>query len=114
MAKTVKIVTLVSQQLLISEIAEIAAVVPGEPDCKLIKPFIIKENNEMKIMVRPLNKWNRNQIIRTIDKLWKPGNKSLDVEICMICHEDMVEDTPTIQTLTQLLYHEVCQHLEQR
>tara|TARA_X000000368_G_scaffold82479_1_gene62357 strand:- start:14 stop:244 length:231 start_codon:yes stop_codon:yes gene_type:complete len=35
----------VSQQLLISEIAEIAAVVPGEPDCKLINPFIIKEEN---------------------------------------------------------------------
>ena len=45
MTKTVKIVTLVSQQLLISEIAEIAAVVPGEPDCKLINPFIIKEGN---------------------------------------------------------------------
>ena len=45
MAKTVKIVTLVSQQLLISEIAEVAAVVPGEPDCKLINPFIIKEGN---------------------------------------------------------------------
>ena len=45
MAQTVKILTLVSQQLLISEIAEIAAVVPGEPDCKLINPFIIKEEN---------------------------------------------------------------------
>ena len=45
MAKTVKIVTLVSQQLLISEIAEIAAVVPGEPDCKLINPFVVKENS---------------------------------------------------------------------
>ena len=45
MAKTVKIVTLVSQQLLISEIAEIAAVVPGEPDCKLINPFVVKEDN---------------------------------------------------------------------
>ena len=45
MEKTVKIVTLVSQQLLISEIAEIAAVVPGEPDCKLINPFIVKEDN---------------------------------------------------------------------
>ena len=45
MTKTVKIVTLVSQQLLISEIAEIAAVVPGEPDSKLINPFIIKEEN---------------------------------------------------------------------
>ena len=43
MAQTVKIVTLVSQQLLISEIEEVAAVVPGEPDCKLINPYIIKE-----------------------------------------------------------------------
>ncbi len=45
MDKKDKIVTLMNQQLLISEIAEIAAVVPGEPDCKLINPFIIKENN---------------------------------------------------------------------
>ena len=45
MAKTVKIVTLVSQQLLISEIEEVAATVPGEPDCKLTNPFIIKKDN---------------------------------------------------------------------
>ena len=45
MAKTIKIVTLVSQQLLISEIEEVAATVPGAPDCKLINPFIIKEGN---------------------------------------------------------------------
>ena len=45
MTKTVKILTLVSQQLLISEIEEVAATVPGEPDCKLSNPFIVKENN---------------------------------------------------------------------
>ena len=45
MAKTVKIVQLTTNQTLISEIAEIAAVVPGEPDCKLSNPFIIKEDN---------------------------------------------------------------------
>ena len=45
MAKIVKIVQLTTNQILISEIAEIAAVVPGEPDCKLINPFIIKEEN---------------------------------------------------------------------
>ena len=45
MAKTVKIVRLMTNQTLISEIAEIAAVVPGEPDCKLINRFIIKEEN---------------------------------------------------------------------
>ena len=42
MAKIIKVVTLMSQQLLISEIEEVAATVPGEPDCKLINPFIIK------------------------------------------------------------------------
>ena len=45
MAKIVKIVQLTTNQTLISEIAEIAAVVPGEPDCKLINPFIIKDDN---------------------------------------------------------------------
>ena len=45
MAKIVKIVQLTTNQTLISEIAEIAAVVPGEPDCKLLNPFIVKEDN---------------------------------------------------------------------
>ena len=45
MAKTIKIVTLVSHQLLISEIEEAPAAVPGEPDCRLLNPFIIKEDN---------------------------------------------------------------------
>ena len=44
MTKTVKIIHLTTNQTLISEIAEIAAVVPGEPDCKLINPFVVKED----------------------------------------------------------------------
>ena len=72
---------------------------------KAVFALIIKENNKMNMMVRPLNKWNRNQMIQAIDKLWKPGNKSFDVEMCVICHEDMVEDTPTIQLLCK---HKLC------
>ena len=45
MDQIVKIIHLTTSQILISEIAEIAAVVPGEPYCKLINPFIIKEEN---------------------------------------------------------------------
>ena len=45
MDQIVKIVHLTTNQTLISEIAEIAAVVPCEPDCKLINPFIIKQDN---------------------------------------------------------------------
>ena len=47
MAKIIKVVTLMSQQLLISEIEEVAATVPGEPDCKLINPFVITKDKTL-------------------------------------------------------------------
>ena len=47
MDQIVKIIHLTTNQTLISEIAEIAAVVPGEPDCKLINPFTIKEDQTL-------------------------------------------------------------------
>ena len=56
MAKIVKIVQLTTNQTLISEIAEIAAVVPGEPDCKLINPFIVKEDNVLEPWLLNLTK----------------------------------------------------------
>ena len=47
MDQIVKVIHLTTNQILISEIAEIAAVVPGEPDCKLVNPFTIKENQTL-------------------------------------------------------------------
>ena len=47
MDQIVKIVHLTTNQILITELAEIAAVVPGEPDCKMINPFIIKEDQTL-------------------------------------------------------------------
>ena len=47
MDQIVKLIHLTTNQILISEIAEIAAVVPGEPDCKLVNPFIIKEDQTL-------------------------------------------------------------------
>ena len=47
MDQIVKIIHLTTNQILISEIAEIAAVVPGEPDCKLVNPFTIKEDQTL-------------------------------------------------------------------
>jgi len=43
----VKIVHLTTNQILITELAEIAAVVPGEPDCKMINPFSIKQDQTL-------------------------------------------------------------------
>ena len=46
MAKTIKVMALTNQQLLISEIEEVAAIDIGQPDCKLINPFVIKTSDE--------------------------------------------------------------------
>ena len=47
MDQIVKIVHLTTNQILITELAEIAAVVPGEPDCKMINPFRMKEDQTL-------------------------------------------------------------------
>ena len=47
MDQIVKLIHLTTNQILIIEIAEIAAVVPGEPDCKLVNPFTIKEDQTL-------------------------------------------------------------------
>ena len=47
MDQIVKIIHLTTNQILISEISEIAAVVPGEPDCKMTNPFTIKEDQTL-------------------------------------------------------------------
>tara|TARA_B100000579_G_scaffold375822_1_gene340865 strand:+ start:559 stop:789 length:231 start_codon:yes stop_codon:yes gene_type:complete len=57
----------VSQQLLISEIEEVAAVVPGEPDCKLINPYIIK--NELVLEPWLLNVTKDDIFLMSSDKI---------------------------------------------
>ena len=47
MDQIVKIVHLTTNQILITELSEIAAVVPGEPDCKMTTPFTIKEDQTL-------------------------------------------------------------------
>ena len=47
MDQTVKILYLTTKQILITELSEIAAVVPGEPDCKMTNPFTIKEDQTL-------------------------------------------------------------------
>ena len=41
----IKILALANQQVLISEIEEVGSADIGEPDCKLINPFVIKDDN---------------------------------------------------------------------
>ena len=41
MDKTIKTILLTTNQILVSQIDEVPAAVPGEPDCKLTKPFVL-------------------------------------------------------------------------
>ena len=56
MDQIVKIVHLTTNQILITELAEIAAVVPGEPDCKMINPFTIKEDQTLEPLLLNVTK----------------------------------------------------------
>ncbi len=47
MDKIVKILALTNQQILISEIEEVATVDIGQPDCKLIKPFVVSSDKTL-------------------------------------------------------------------
>ena len=47
MAKEVKILALANRQILISEIEEVGSADIGEPDCKLINPFVVTKDKTL-------------------------------------------------------------------
>ena len=47
MDKIIKILALTNQQILITEVEEAPAADIGEPDCKLINPFIVKSDKTL-------------------------------------------------------------------
>ena len=49
--KTIKVIALTTtQNHLISEVDEVPAAVPGEPDCKLVNPFVINTESGQTIL----------------------------------------------------------------
>ena len=47
MERIIKILALTNQQTLISEVVQVAAIDIGEPDCKLVTPFTVKEGGTL-------------------------------------------------------------------
>ena len=47
MDQIIKIVHLTTNQILITELVEVAAIDIGAPDCKMVNPFILKENQTL-------------------------------------------------------------------
>ena len=56
MTKTIKILALANNQILISEIEEVGSADIGEPDCKLINPFIVKDDNVLEPFLLTITK----------------------------------------------------------
>ena len=54
MEKTIKVILLTNQQILISQIEEVTSDI-GEPDCKLIDPFEVKKSTGSDLY---LETWN--------------------------------------------------------
>ena len=50
MEKTIKVLALMNHQYLISEIQEVGAADIGEPDCKLINPFVVNTESGQTIL----------------------------------------------------------------
>ena len=47
MDKTVKILYLTTNQILVTELVEVAAIDIGAPDCKMVNPFILKDDQSL-------------------------------------------------------------------
>ena len=57
MSKTIKILALLNNQILITQIEEVGADI-GEPDCKLVNPFIITKDKTLEPFLCDYTKQN--------------------------------------------------------
>ena len=70
MEKIIKILILMNNQILISRIEEVGADI-GEPDCKLINPYLVKEYKEGIHNIEPFltNLTRQNAFMMSSDKI---------------------------------------------
>ena len=47
MEKTIQLIVLTYQLKLVSQIEEVPAAVPGEPDCKMVEPMVVTDDNTL-------------------------------------------------------------------
>ena len=63
----VKVLVLMSKQILISQIEEVAPLDIGDPNCKLIEPFILGENDTLSPWL--IDVTNENEFMICSDKI---------------------------------------------
>ena len=65
--KAIQLIVLTNQLKLVSQIEEVPAAVPGEPDCKLIEPMVVGENNTLSPWM--VDCTNQNEFMLSSDKI---------------------------------------------
>ncbi len=63
----IKLLVLMTKEMLVSQIEEVGAVVPGEPDCKLIEPYIVGEQDTLSPWL--VESTNQNEFMLSSDKI---------------------------------------------
>ena len=63
----IKLLVLMTKEILVSQIEEVGAVVPGEPDCKLLEPFILGEQDTLSPWL--VDCTNQNEFMISSDKI---------------------------------------------
>ncbi len=64
--KTIKLIVLTNQQILVSQIEEVGADI-GEPDCRLVEPFILGDNDTLSPWL--INVTSQNAFMMSSDKI---------------------------------------------
>ena len=67
MEKQIQLIVLTNNLKLVSQIEEMPAAVPGEPDCKLIEPFTIGEQDTLSPWL--VESTNQNEFMLSSDKI---------------------------------------------
>ena len=63
----VKVLVLTNNQILVSQLEEVAPLDIGDPNCKLIEPFILKENDTLSPWL--IDVTNDNEFMMCSDKI---------------------------------------------
>ena len=64
--KTIKLIVLTNRQILVSQIEEVGADI-GEPDCRLVEPFILGDNDTLSPWL--VNITSQNTFMMSSDKI---------------------------------------------
>ena len=82
--KTIKLIVLTNQQILVSQIEEVGADV-GEPDCRLVEPFILGDNDTLSPWL--VNVTSQNTFMISSDKiltLADPNSKLMEKYVSLV------------------------------